>query len=47
LPAVEQPSRTHRDNFAALRLLLGGVRQNDAAGSCLLGFDRLNNDAIV
>src|SRR5207249_7955507 len=34
------------DDFAALRLVLGGVRQDDAAGRLLLGGLPANDDAV-
>src|SRR6478672_1826761 len=37
----------HRQDFAALRLLLGGVRQDDAADRRLLFLEDLNDQAIA
>ena len=45
--AVEQLAGADRDDAATLRLLLGGVRQQDAAGGLFLGLQRLDHDAIV
>ena len=45
--AIEQLARAGRDHFAALRLFLGGVRQNDAARGDFFGFERIDHDAIV
>src|SRR5215471_16447382 len=40
-------SRANRNDLALLRLLLGGVGNNDAAGALLLGFDALDDHAVV
>src|SRR3984893_9522169 len=36
-----------RDNLALLRLFLGGVRNDDAAGGLLLGIDALEHNTIM
>src|SRR5260370_40306808 len=38
---------THRDDLALRRLLLRGIRDDDAAGAAFLGIDALDDDTIV
>src|SRR5690606_34315820 len=40
-------SRAHRHHLALLRLLLGGIGNDDAAAGFLLRVDALDDDAIV
>src|SRR5262245_34867008 len=47
LAGLVAAARTHRDDLALGRLLLGGVGDDDAAGGLLLGIDALDDDAIV
>ena len=44
---VAQLAGADGDDLAALRLLLGGVGQQDAAGRLLLRLERLDHDAVV
>jgi hypothetical protein len=44
--SVRVPAPTAMD-LAALRLLLGGVRNDDAAGRLLVGIDAANENAVV
>src|SRR5690349_15524842 len=43
----EQPAAADRHDLAARRLLLRGVRQQDAARRLLLGLERLDDDVIA
>src|SRR5690349_16625133 len=47
LAVVVQRARTDRDDFAFLRLLLCGLRNNDAAGGLLLFLHTANDNAIA
>src|SRR3974390_524758 len=47
LAILVAPARADRDHLALLRLFLGGVRNDDAAGGLLLGFDAAHDDAVV
>src|SRR4051794_31276030 len=47
LAAVVPGSRTDGDDFALLRLLLGGVRNDDAAFGLLLRVDAADHDTVV
>ena len=38
---------THSDDFAALRLALGGIRQNNTACRCFFSFGSLEDHAIA
>src|SRR3546814_18954837 len=40
-------ARPDRDDFAFLRLFLGGVGNDDAAGRLFFGFDTANKHAVV
>src|SRR5687768_14499108 len=44
---VVDPARAHGDDLALLRLLLGGVRDDETGRGGLLGFDRLDDKAIL
>ena len=44
---IEQLAGADRDDAAALRLLLGAVGQQDAAGGFLFRFERLDDNAII
>src|SRR6266705_1553443 len=43
---IVEPARTHRDDFALLGLLLGGVRNDQAGRGRLLGFERADHDPV-
>src|SRR6185437_301296 len=45
--AVLPAARAHGQDDALLRLLLGGVRDDEAGGSGLLGVERLDDDAVL
>src|SRR5438132_42087 len=45
--AVEQLAGADRDNPASLRLLLGSVRQQNAARGFLFGLEHLDHHAVV
>src|SRR5262249_35104958 len=47
LAVVVEPTGTHCQDFALLRLLLGGVRDNQPGGRRLLGVERLDDDAVL
>jgi hypothetical protein len=47
LTGLVAPSRSNRDDLALLRLLLGCIRDDDASGGLLLGFDALDDHPIV
>src|SRR5688500_4062268 len=47
LAAVEETAAADGDDLALLRLLLGVVRQNDAAGRLLVGLGWLDDDLIA
>src|SRR6185503_9419677 len=47
LAVVEDPARTDREDRALLGLLLGGVRQDDAALGHLFARGRLDHDAVA
>ena len=47
LSALVASTGTGGDDFALLRLLLGGVRNDDAAFRLLLRFDTADDDAVV
>src|SRR5215208_6688668 len=47
LAALVASTRTGGDDFALLRLLLGGIRNDDAAFRLLLRFDTADDDAVV
>jgi hypothetical protein len=47
LAVLVAPSWSDRDDLALLRLLFGGVRDDDDAGGLLLGFDALDHYPIV
>src|SRR5262249_38779333 len=47
LAALVAAARADGDDLALLRLLLGGVRNDDAACGLLLGIDALDDDAVV
>src|SRR5262245_31693721 len=47
LAAVEQSPRACRLDLPALRLLLGGVRQNDSTSSGGFGIERFHDDTII
>src|SRR5262249_2553772 len=47
LPVLGHPAGTHRDDFALLGLLLGGVRDDDAAVLLVLFLEALDEDAVV
>mgnify|MGYP006961463007 CR=1 FL=1 len=44
---VVDATRAHREDLALLRLLLGGVRDDQAGGGGLLGLERLDDDAVL
>ena len=41
------PSRTDGDDFALLRFLFGGIRNDDASGSLFFGLDALDHNSIM
>src|ERR1700726_2705631 len=47
LAALVATARAHGDDLALLRFFLGGVRDDDAAGSLCFGIDALDHDTIV
>src|SRR6201999_3226839 len=47
LATVVQGARTHRDHFAFLRLLLGGIGDDDAAGGLLILLDAADDHAVA
>src|SRR5918997_1484277 len=47
LAALVTGARADGDDFALLRLLLGGVRDDDAALRLLFGFDAADDNAVV
>jgi hypothetical protein len=47
LAAVVDTARAGRDDLALLRLLLGGVRDDQTEGGGGLGFERLDEDAVL
>ena len=47
LAAFVAGARTSGDDFALLRLLLGGVRDDDAALRLFLAFDATDDDAVM
>src|SRR5690348_6425554 len=47
LSALVASTRPDGDHLALLRLLLGAVRNDDAAGGLFLGFDAAHDDAVV
>ena len=47
LPASSRPPGPTATTLALLRLLLGGVGNDDAAGGLFLGIDALDDDAVV
>src|SRR4029450_1555501 len=47
LAVVVEPARADREDLALLRLLLGGVRNDQAGGRRLLGVERLDDDAVL
>ena len=47
LAVLRDPALAHREHLALLRLVLGGVGQNDPAGRRVLGLFPLNDHAIA
>src|SRR5262249_29387959 len=47
LAVLVASARAHRDDLTLRGLLLGGVRNDDAAGGTLLGVDALDHDSVV
>src|SRR5579871_4794850 len=47
LAVVVHLARADREDAATLRLLLGGVRQQDATGGLRFGFERLDHHTVV
>src|ERR1700761_2488380 len=47
LAAFVSGARANRDHFALLRLLLGGVRDDDAALRLFLAFNATDDDAVM
>src|SRR5690349_21886892 len=47
LAVLVAPARADADDLALLRLLLRGVRDDDAAGGLLLGLDAAHDHAVV
>src|SRR5438045_7242853 len=47
LAVIVAAARANGDDLALGRLLLGGVRNDDATGRLILGIDALNDDAVV
>src|SRR3546814_1965838 len=47
LAVVGAGARTNGDDFAFLRLFLGGVGDDDAASRLFFGFDTANKHAVV
>src|SRR5215467_1368491 len=47
LAGLVAAARADGDDLAFLRLLLGGVRDDDAAGGLLLGIDAAHDDAVM
>src|SRR6266700_2011416 len=47
LPGLVAAARAHRDDLALLRLLLGGIGDDDAAGRLGFGLDAADDDAVV
>src|SRR4029077_16596516 len=47
LAALVATARAHGDDLALLRFFLGGVGDDDAAGSLCFGIDALDHDTIV
>src|SRR5262249_48643422 len=47
LAALVASARTHRNDLALLRLFLGGVGDDDAAGGLFLGIDALDDNTVV
>jgi hypothetical protein len=44
---LEEFARTDGQNFALLRLVLGGVGEEEAAGGFFFGFKTLNDEAVA
>ena len=47
LPALVPATGTDGDDFALLRLLLGGIGNDDATFGLLFAFEALDHDAIM